>query len=440
MTQAATAIVSQAVSPVIESLEATINQLGRSWYVINQGDGGEAEIRIYEDIGLFGVSAKQFADDIEQISAKRIHIRINSYGGEAFDGIAIHNALKAHPAKVVIHVDGIAASAASIIAMSGDEIHMASNAFLMIHEARGGVMGEAGDMRQYADMLDKLNDAIAGTYQARAGKNRKYWRGKMAEESWFSAEEAKSEQLIDAIEEPEKSAKNRFDFKIYNKAPDAARKAWARMEVQTNSAPEAPQRSEVDPVSITQESTNMADNPTQVAPAQNTAGGTESITQNNDPLRAQEIRGYVEQGRAAGILEGQQKEIERCKRIVDVCPTKPKMALDAFLKGQSPEAVQMAFEAASAAEAAAESRIAQMQEENRRAVALAATGGYPGGIHLGAVEAEEMSDGPMSPEAAKEAAGKEWDRSSKVRAGFTTKDRYVAVRKAELLGQFNRAK
>src|SRR5688500_17696434 len=151
-----TETIAAAAAPVIDRMREDITVAvrgGRSWYVItNKEAENAAEVKIYEDIGYFGVSAKAFADDIEKIAAKTIHVRLNTYGGEAFDGIAIYNALRAHPATIIVHIDGIAASAGSVVAMSGDEIRMADNAFLMIHEGHGGVYGEAEDMRHYAEV------------------------------------------------------------------------------------------------------------------------------------------------------------------------------------------------------------------------------------------------------------------------------------------------
>lgn len=428
--------------------------VARSWYAINRftnkaGDS-EAEIKIYEDIGLRGITAKQFADDLEKIEAKTISVRLNTYGGETFDGIAIYNALRAHPAEIIVHVDGIAASAGSIIAMSGDEIRMADNAFMMIHEARGGAFGEADDMRKYGDMLDKLNDSVAITYQSRAGKTRKYWREKMAEETWYTAEEAKEAGLTDKIDDRESQAENRFDFRCYNQVrhvPEAVLKAWGKNNPTQTSAPEDSQRSEPPPASQTQERQTMSATETQAAPAQPPAAGTtQDVTQgitlpnNSDPLRAQEIQGYVEQGRSIGVEEGRKQERDRMKAIAEACPNKPAMALKAFIDGQNPNAVKMAFEAAAVAEAAAEQRIMQIQEENRRQVALAAQGGYPGGVGValddgeGTGEGDEGSGQRITPEAAKEAAGREWDRNPKVRKGFTSKANYVATRSAELRG------
>jgi ATP-dependent protease ClpP protease subunit len=414
------------------------------WYAISNKDSNEAEIRIYEDIGLFGISAKQFADDLEKISAQTIRVRLNTYGGEAFDGIAIYNALRAHPAEIIVQVDGIAASAGSIIAMSGDEIRMADNAFLMIHEANGGVFGEAGDMRKYADTLDKLNDSIASTYQMRAGKTRKYWRDKMAEESWFTAEEAKAEKLIDAIDDRESAAKNRFDFRIYNQVqhvPDKVREIWGAP--QNKNAPEVSPMVGEPPPAVLTETSQMAEaiaTPTQAAPAQDPAAGNAAIPQGTFATVQEAIANFksvqgpqfFEQGKRKGAEEAVQAYNLRIKEIAESCPGKPEMALNAILNGQSPDAVRLAFNATAEAERKA---LADAQAKEMRIVqleSLLAIGGHPGvamALNDSATPADEVYR--REPKAQAEW---EWDNQPLVRKTASSKEIYVLARTAELNG------
>lgn len=406
----------------------------RSWYAIAQaGESGEAEVRIYEDIGFFGVSAKKFADDIEKLDAKTIHVRLNTYGGEAFDGIAIHNALQAHPAKVVVHVDGIAASAGSVVAMAGDEIRMADNAFLMIHEARGGVMGEADDMRHYAEMLDKLNDSIASTYQARAGKTRRHWRSKMADETWFSASEAKDEGLIDAIDAPTESAKARFDFRVYNRAPEAARKAWANPD---STAPENSPSGEPKPVAHSQEvQPNMAETTTNVtAPAQPPAAGNQGVTagENIAALNNAAIQGYIERGRQLGRAEGRRAAEEDFRAIVTAAPGRPDIACNAFLAGQNAATVALVYDAANKAAESARAELLRKDEEIARLHAVAATGGHAGvGIVPSASpESAGVPEG-LEPRAQAEM---EYDTSPLIRGKNPNRDHWVRFREMQLRG------
>jgi ATP-dependent protease ClpP protease subunit len=422
-----------AIQPVVADIESRLPPVSvsrRSWYAIAASDT-EAEVTIYEDIGLFGISAKQFVDDIEAVAAPVLHVRLNTYGGEVFDGIAMYNALQAHPAKVIVHVDGIAASAGSIVAMSGDEIRMADNAFLMIHEARGGVMGEAGDMRQYADVLDKINDVIAGTYQKRAGKTRKYWRDKMAEESWFTAEEAMGEGLSDTTDAPAAKATNRFDFHIYNQTkqtPEAVARAWGKTETK---APEPSPRGEATPVVHSQETSTMSTEAS-VAPAQAPAAG--AVEAKPAKLTAESLRemtnaGFIEQGRVKGAEEARKQERDRLISLVAACPGKPQMAIDAYLTGLGPDSIKLAFEAETRAEARASEAEKEKDLEIQRLHALIATGGSPGvAMQLAGVDDTAPTREPNAQ------AEWEWENKPEVRKSARSKEIYVLARVAELDG------
>lgn len=202
----------------------------KPWYSITNkaSDGGKktAEILIYDEIDPFwGVSAGDFANELNALEADEIVVGINSPGGIVFDGIAIMNALKRHPAKVIARIDGLAASAASFIAMAGDEIQTSKYAEMMIHEARGVVMGTADDFKEMRDLLIRHNESIASVYADRAGGDVKDWLKLMKNETWFTADEMVAAGLADSIIEPadESSAadeadslKNRFDLTVFN--------------------------------------------------------------------------------------------------------------------------------------------------------------------------------------------------------------------------------
>lgn len=160
-----------------------------------------ADVYIYAEIGdsFWGdtISAKDFAAQIASLDVDDMHVYINSPGGSAWDGLAIMNALRRHPAHVEVTVDALAASAASVIAMAGDHIVMNRGAELMIHEASGMAWGTAQDMHDTAVLLDKLCDSYADTYAARAGGDREKWRAVMRAETWYTAEEAVLAGLAD---------------------------------------------------------------------------------------------------------------------------------------------------------------------------------------------------------------------------------------------------
>src|SRR5690606_38136643 len=118
---------------------------------------------------------------------------------DVFDGVAIYNALRDHPADVAVRVDGLAASAASFIAQAGDKVTMNRGSQLMIHDAWGLCIGPAADMRETAALLDRVSDTIAGLYAARAGGTVEDWREAMLAESWYSAEEAVEANLADEV-------------------------------------------------------------------------------------------------------------------------------------------------------------------------------------------------------------------------------------------------
>jgi ATP-dependent protease ClpP protease subunit len=166
---------------------------------------GTTALYLYSEIGdsWWGdsVSAKDFVAELQAVETDRIEMHINSPGGDVWDGLAILNALRAHPAAVTTVIDGIAASAASFIAMAGEEVVMMANAELMIHDASGVALGDAALMRQMAEDLDRESDNIADVYARKAGGTAAEWRDRMRVETWFSAEEAVSAGLADRIQD-----------------------------------------------------------------------------------------------------------------------------------------------------------------------------------------------------------------------------------------------
>lgn len=193
----------------------------RTWYgITNKADC--AQVHIYAEIGAWGITADQFCKDLSAVDAKSVDVRINSPGGDVFDGIAIHNALASHPATINVHVDGVAASIASVIAMAGDKVTMARGSQMMIHEGHTVAVGAAADMRKQADLLDTVSDTIAGFYAERAGGTVPDWRGRMRKETWYSAEEAVQAGLADEVAAPSRSVKATWDLSVFNFAGRAA--------------------------------------------------------------------------------------------------------------------------------------------------------------------------------------------------------------------------
>jgi ATP-dependent protease ClpP protease subunit len=204
--------------PLLQSVHVERNKLARNragvkgapwWNVVpvtESGDGAELLIFGYIDSWGedWGVSAPELVDALAGVQGRPLTVRINSGGGEVFEGFAIYNALLRHDAPVNVVIDGLAASAASFIAMAGDTVTMMRTSTMMIHDASGLVIGNAADMRSMADVLDKLSDSIADTYARRSGGEVATWRDEMRTERWLNADEALALGLIDRVEDPDR--------------------------------------------------------------------------------------------------------------------------------------------------------------------------------------------------------------------------------------------
>lgn len=172
----------------------------KNWYSITNKSAEVIDISLHDEIGMWGITAADFISDLKSNdSAKSINLSIHSPGGSVLDGLAMYNALKSHPAKVYGHVEGIAASAASFILMASDHISMPEDAFIMIHNAHGGAMGGAEDLRDMADVMDKLQNSIINIYEKRTGKDRAELAEMMQAETWMNAEDALSNGFADTI-------------------------------------------------------------------------------------------------------------------------------------------------------------------------------------------------------------------------------------------------
>ncbi|KWE65017.1 peptidase S14 [Burkholderia ubonensis] len=180
----------------------------KRWWDIRaqaSADGGKVvEIRIYGDIGFWGTDADLFASKLDEVAATAtsIVVAINSMGGDVFDAFTIYNALRRHAGKVTGRVDGVAASAASLILMACDTIVMPSNAMLMIHNPHTVAAGEAEDFRRLADLLDSTGANILAAYVQRSGLSDDDVRAMMNAETWLTASQAKEQGFCDSIEEP----------------------------------------------------------------------------------------------------------------------------------------------------------------------------------------------------------------------------------------------
>jgi ATP-dependent Clp endopeptidase proteolytic subunit ClpP len=233
----------------------------KSWYTIRARASG-TEVLIYDEIGAYGVTAKGFLAELGALpDDAAIDLRLNSPGGSVFDAVAIYNALKRHAGEITVWVDGIAASAASYIAMAGDTVVMPENAFLMIHDPSGLVMGTAEDMRATAEALDKVKGCLIQGYAAKSGKADEEIAALMAAETWLDAKDALDIGFIDRIAEPVKLAAS-FDVARFRNAPPAVIDAASEPEVpavpepQTEGVAEA--NTQADPERPAAEASNQA--------------------------------------------------------------------------------------------------------------------------------------------------------------------------------------
>ena len=171
-----------------------------SWFRMQASADSEAEIYIYDEIGYWGVTAKQFVANLKALGdITHIKLHINSPGGDVFDGIAIFNALKFHGAAITVYIDGLAASMASVIAMVGNPVIMPENTMLMIHKPWGFAGGDADDMRDYADLLDKVESVLIPAYAAKTGKSHDEIAAMLEDETWLTGEECLAQGFADQV-------------------------------------------------------------------------------------------------------------------------------------------------------------------------------------------------------------------------------------------------
>nr|WP_251073523.1 ClpP-like prohead protease/major capsid protein fusion protein [Shewanella sp. NKUCC05_KAH] len=192
---------------------------------------------IYDEIGGWGISAQQFARDLQALGkVGTITARIHSPGGDVFEGMAIYNMIKGHPAHKVCYIDGLAASMASVIAMAFDEVIMPENAMMMVHKPWGGTLGDAEDMRKYADLLDKVEGNLVGAYQHKTGLSEDELHALLAAETWLTGREAVEKGFANTLTDPLQMAAslNSKRLKDFTNMPEALKNLFAP---QGNSAP-----------------------------------------------------------------------------------------------------------------------------------------------------------------------------------------------------------
>lgn len=198
--------------------------------VVTAADADEATIYLYGVIGGWwgDIDAEAFSKAIAGIKASTIHVRINSPGGDVFDARAMMTAARAHSAKIVAHIDGLAASAATAFAMAADEVEISQGSRFMIHRAWTVTIGNQNDMREAATLLDGIDNDLASDYATRSGQDRGQVMTWMDAETWMNADEAVergfADRVVQVVKEKESAsnaaqASNVWNLSAYKNAP-----------------------------------------------------------------------------------------------------------------------------------------------------------------------------------------------------------------------------
>lgn len=224
------------------------------WQIRASTDKKSADLLLYgyiSETSWWGdeVTPKQFAEDLKAVGDVDIlNVYINSNGGDVFAGQAIHSQLKRHTARVVVHIDGLAASIASVVAMAGDEVIMPSNAMMMIHNpATWAGWSDARELRELAEVLDNVRKSLIAAYRDKTGLSDEEIIQLMDDETWFTAEEAVEKGFADRVEQAQKVAAalrgdtlivagREFDIGRFSRFPRE------RIAAVVQAPPEAPQK------------------------------------------------------------------------------------------------------------------------------------------------------------------------------------------------------
>lgn len=194
-----------------------------NWNV--RSEAKEAEVWLYDEIGEDwwgdGISAKGFIEDLQGLpkAIDTVIVRINSPGGDVFEGFAIYQALLRDHRKIVTAVDGLAASSASVVMMAGDEINAANTSMVMIHDPWTIAIGNADEFRQVSDLLDQTTGQIAEAYGRREDVDKEAIRAAMRAETWYTAADAKAVGLVDTVTEASVAVAAKVPPGRYQNAP-----------------------------------------------------------------------------------------------------------------------------------------------------------------------------------------------------------------------------
>lgn len=204
---------------------------------------GTAEINLYGEIGPWGVTAEAFKRVLDGVTGDQLILNINSPGGDVFDGLAIFQDLLAHKASVVVRVTGLAASAASIVAMAGEKVEIAEHAFFMIHNAWSYAIGDARAMTARANLLKKIDGELVDIYATRTGGDPSEIKTQMDDETWLTGTEAVEQGFADeSISFEDDDVENHVDLAGFKNVPRALNRPRRKAKVEAKREPieEAP--------------------------------------------------------------------------------------------------------------------------------------------------------------------------------------------------------
>ena len=323
----------------------------KKWYQIEAKKNKTAQILIYELIGQNmwgeGVSAKRFVEDLHALDVDSIDLHINSPGGNVFDGNAIYNALKAHKAKIDVKIDGMAASIASVVAMSGDTVEMPENAMLMIHDPSGMVIGTAEDMSKMADNLEKTKTGLVAAYHNKSQLDNEQISEMMTDETWITANEALKYGLADKITERVNIQANLEDLSQYKNVPENLLNGITGITGK-----------------IQKKEKNIM--PKEIVKTEITL----------DLIRAEHseiVTALIDEGKATGTKEGAENERNRIKAVQDqLIPGHEKLINELMWDGKT-TGEQAAVKVLAAEKAARVTALADNEDDAAKAVAQVAT-------------------------------------------------------------------
>ena len=195
------------------------------WYKIEALSEDEAEILMYDTIGWPYNDAGELVRTLAEMKQKIITVRINSPGGDVFDSMAIFNALQSHKSKIITRIESLAASSASFVALAGKEVQAYKNALMMIHDPWVLAIGNQYDLREIADVLEKVSGKMVDIYASESSVGKKEVKAMLKTETWMTAKEAKEKGFINTIVDG-KAVKAQFDLSIFSNTPDGLSKEY----------------------------------------------------------------------------------------------------------------------------------------------------------------------------------------------------------------------